>query len=71
MTLAFSNMFVDSITQNTQDFLLQRFSDWEPLYGNNRTYETDHYLTYGGGPEGGYVYVSRERDPGWYSWNRE
>ncbi len=71
MTIAFANVFDDSIIQNIQDFLPQLFSEWEPLYGKNRIYETDHYLTYGGGPEGGYVYFFRERDPGWYSWNRE
>ena len=24
-----------------------------------------------GGPEGGYVYFYREREPGWYSWRRD
>ena len=28
-------------------------------------------ITYGGGPEGGYVYFYREREPGWYSWHRD
>ena len=30
--------------------------EWETLYGWTMIYQTKHYLTYGGGPEGGYVY---------------
>ena len=30
-----------------------------------------HFLTYGGGPEGGYVYFYKEREPGWYAWTRD
>ena len=71
MTMAFANVFDDSIIQNIQDFLPQRLMIWETLYGKCRIYQTDHYITYGGGPEGGYVYFYREREAGWYSWNRE
>ena len=70
MTLAFANVFDDSIIQNTQDYIPQRFSAWETLYGKCRIYHTDHYITYGGGPEGGYVYFYRERETGWYYWHR-
>ncbi len=68
MTLAFVNIFDDSIIQNIQDFIPQRFPDWENLYGKCRT---DHYITYGGGPEGGYVYFYRERETGLYYWHKE
>ena len=34
-------------------------------------YQTRHITTYGGGPEGGYVYFFRERAPGWYKWSRD
>ena len=71
MTLAFANVFDDSIIQNIQDFLPQRLMIWETLYGKCRIYQTDHYITYGGGPEGGYVYFYREREAGWYSWHRD
>ena len=71
MTLAFANVFDDSIIQNIQDFIPQETADWwETLYGKCRIYETDHYITYGGGPEGVYVYFHREREPGWYYWHR-
>ena len=70
MTLAFANVFDDSILQNIQDFIPQETIEWDNLYGKCHIYRTDHYITYGGGPEGGYVYFYREREPGWYSWNR-
>ena len=45
--------------------------EWETLYGWTMIYQTKHYITYGGGPEGGYVYFFREREPGWYRWSRD
>ncbi len=46
-------------------------NNWpENSYGTRRVYETDDYVTYGGGPEGGYVYLYREREPSWYYWKR-
>ena len=71
MTLAFANLFDDIILQNIQDFIPQQTVEWETLYGKCRIHKTEHYITYGGGPEGGYVYFYREREPGWYSWNRD
>ena len=44
--------------------------EWESLYGSTTIYRTKHFITYGGGPEGGYVYFYREREAGWYSWER-
>ena len=44
--------------------------DWEYVYGSTTIYETQHIVTYGGGPEGGFVVFFREREPGWYSWER-
>ena len=70
MTLAFASIFDDTIIQNIQDFLPQETIEWDNLYGKCRIYHTDHYITYGGGPEGGFVYFYREREPGWYSWHR-
>jgi hypothetical protein len=45
--------------------------EWETLYGSTTIYETKHFLTYGGGPEGGFVYFYRERAAGWYRWERD
>ncbi len=44
--------------------------DREPVYENGIIYKTNHLLTYGGGPEGGYVYFYKEKDPGWYRWHQ-
>ena len=71
MTLAFANVFDNSILQHIQDFIPQRFSDWETLYGKCRIYQTDHYITYGGGPEGGYAHFYRVREAEWYRWHRD
>jgi len=45
--------------------------DWETVYGSAEIYQTKHIVTYGGGPEGGYVYFYKEREPGWYTWHRD
>ena len=44
--------------------------EWETVYGVPTIYQSRHILTYGGGPEGGYVYFYKEREPGWYKWSR-
>ena len=45
--------------------------EWETLYGCTEINQTRHYLTYGGSPEGGYVFFYREREQGWYRWSRD
>ena len=45
--------------------------EWEAVCGSTRIYRTNHVLTYGGGPEGGYVYFYKEREAGWYRWERD
>ena len=72
MAIAFLNVFDESIVQNIQDFLPtdpDPLEDFETLYGSIRIYQTKHYITYGGGPEGGYVYFYKEREAGWYKWH--
>ena len=44
--------------------------EWEEVFGSTVIYKTKHMITYGGGPEGGYVYFYREREAGWYKWER-
>ena len=74
MALAFLNVFDESVVQNIQDLIPPDpppLVEWETLYGAERIYQTKHYITYGGGPEGGYVYFYRERAAGWYRWHRD
>ena len=44
--------------------------EWDTVYGSTVIWRTKHFITYGGGPEGGYVYFYREREAGWYKWER-
>ena len=74
MALALLNMFDELIVERIQDFLPEDppdpFEDFDTLYGTVQIYETKHYCTSGGGPEGGLVYFYREREAGWYRWWR-
>ena len=40
---------------------------WESVYGTTGINGANHIITYGGGPEGGYVMMNSA----WYEWNRE
>ena len=40
---------------------------WEEIHGSQVIKRRHHYVTYGGGPEGGFVYSYGS----WHSWNRE
>jgi hypothetical protein len=44
--------------------------EWETVYGSKMIWRTKHFITYDGGPEGGYVYFYKEREAGWYKWER-
>ena len=59
------NELVDHITD-----LMPREPEWETVYGTTTIYKTKHYITYGGAPEGGFVYFFKERRAGWYRWHR-
>ena len=74
MALALLNMFDELIVERIQDFLPEDppdpFEDFDRLYGTVQIYQTKHYVTHSGGPEGGLVYFYREREAGWYRWSR-
>ena len=40
---------------------------WEEIHGSQVIKRRHHYVTYGGGPEGGFVYFNGS----WHAWNRE
>lgn len=63
-------VFPDDIVQRIAEFNAEPRFEWQVVYGSTRIYQTNHILTYGGGSEGGYVYFYREREPGWYAWER-
>ena len=74
MALALLNMFDEAVVERIQDFLPEDppdpVEDFDYLLGTVKIYQTKHYVTHSGGPEGGYVYFYRERSPGWYRWWR-
>ena len=72
MTEVLSQIFPEGVAENIVEFIPEQEDvAWETVYGSTTTYRTKHFITYGGGPEGGYVYFFRERAPGWYSWHRD
>ena len=60
MSIALIPVFEPSIIDLIYDFipLDEDEDEWETLYGCTEIYETQHYLTSGGGPEGGYVFFT-------------
>jgi hypothetical protein len=46
------------------------YVEWETVYGSKMIWRTKHFTTYDSGPEGGYVYFYKEREAGWYKWER-
>ena len=72
MTEVLSQIFPEGVAENIVEFIPEQEDvAWETVYGSTTIYRTKHLITYGGGPEGGYVYFFRERAPGWYSRHRD
>ena len=72
MVEVLNNLLPDELLNRIESFMSdpERFQ-WGTVYGSTEIYKTKHFLTYGGGPEGGYVYFYKEREPGWYAWTRD
>ena len=70
MAEVLANVLPDGLIEHIADFIGDGL-DWDYVYGTTTIYETQHIVTYGGGPEGGFVFFFREREPGWYSWERD
>ena len=64
-----NQLFPDDIAVNIAEYIPPPI-EWTTVYGSTKIYQTKHIVTYGGGPEGGFVYFYREREAGWYSWDR-
>jgi hypothetical protein len=72
MTEVLSQIFPEGVAENIVEFIPEQEDvAWETVYGTTTIYRIKHFITYGGGPEGGYVYFFRERASGWYSWHRD
>ena len=70
MVEVLTQFFPDAIVDNIAAYAAPEI-EWETVYGSTMIYKTKHIITYGGGPEGGYVYFYKEREPGWYAWERD
>ena len=70
MTEILNQLFPDDIAVNIAEYIPPPI-DWTTVYGSTVIYKTIHFITFGGGPEGGFVYFYREREAGWYSWERD
>ena len=73
MKTALQNIFDAPVVLNILSFVPVDDFQIETLYGFTHIYWAKHYITYCGGPEGGFVYFTspRCRRGGWYRWNRE
>jgi hypothetical protein len=73
MTEVLSAMFPPGVAETIDEYATDATEvvEWMTVYGATEIYKTKHIITYGGGPEGGYVYFYRERVAGWYEWHRD
>ena len=68
-----SNIFDANIVSNIMAFVPVDDFQIETLFGFTHIRNVKHYITYGGGPEGGFVYFTGQR-PGkssWFKWHRD
>ena len=65
-----NQLFPDDIAVNIAEYIPPPV-EWTTVYGSTEIYKTKHIITYGGGPDGGFVYFYKEREAGWYSWDRD
>ena len=71
MAMAFINVFDVDVVQHIHDFIPRRPDvEWVKVARWQMIYKTKHIVTYRLDDEGGYVYFYKERQPGWYKWNR-
>ena len=65
MATALLNVLPAPVVFNVLDFVP---IDRDSLYGTTTIDGVKHYVTYGGGPEGGYVFLPRQ---GLHKWHRD
>ena len=73
MNTALKIVFDSNVLANIEAFVPVDNFELETLFGFTHIYGTKHYVTYGGGPEGGFVYFASERrgKGNWYRWHRD
>ena len=72
MSIALMPVFESSIIDLIHDFIPgEPDIEWETVYGSTMIHNVKHLITYGGGPEGGFVFFNKKRRKGWYKWHRD
>ncbi len=71
MSAALLNVFDSRIVFNILSVVPPDVPENPNIHGATEIYETKHCVTYGRGPEGGFVYVDSPRKPGWSKWHRD
>ena len=65
MTIALAGLFNDQIIENIISFYNPCPEvEWEQVYGSRTIYRTNHLITFGGGPEGGFCYLESTSQAG-------
>ena len=73
MNTALKSVFDAPVMLNILSFVPLDNFELETLFGFTHISGVKHYITYGGGPEGGFVYFASQR-PGkfsWFTWHRD
>ena len=73
MNTALKSVFDSNVLANIAALVPVDDFEIDTLFGFTHIAGVRHYITYGGGPEGGYVYFASQR-PGkssWFRWHRD
>ena len=73
MNTALKSVFDSGIVANIAAFVPEDNFEIDTLFGFTHIAGVKHFITYGGGPAGGYVYFASQR-PGkssWFKWHRD
>ena len=73
MNTALKSVFESGVVNNILAFVPVDNFEIDTLFGFTHIAGVKHYITYGGGPEGGFVYFASQR-PGkssWFTWHRD
>ena len=71
MATALFNVLPAPVVEHVLSFVPKDQPEIFSLDGSTQIFNKKHYVTYGGCPEGGFVYLTACRKPGWYRWHRE
>ena len=73
MNTALKSVFDSNVLANIAAFVPEDNFEIDTLFGFTHIGGVEHYITYGGGAEGGFVYFTSQR-PGkssWFTWHRD